>query len=249
MDITNRETIAQRLAETYQGSRLPNPWERVQEYQRVIEYTAEHPNLGSSAVSTRLELPRSRIRPWMDDGAKPDPVRALEIAEGYGWLDLENGAPPFEGLNILVAWIFAAGSLRGDYYVPSFTIPDESYEVLKTALELANAPPHRRERDDEDSRATEVFIADDGTVFGRLLSALGAPVGEKHDERQLELPLYLAQAPELTRLAFARTYVWHRGTQRDRENTPIQITEQRSKQYRRELQAFLNGLIAGAVHG
>lgn len=83
MDITDHETVARALADTYRGGYAPDPWERVTEYQRVLEYTAEHPNKGSSAVASALELPRGRIRPWMD-GARPDPVCAIQTAEEHG---------------------------------------------------------------------------------------------------------------------------------------------------------------------
>jgi len=50
------------------------------------------PELGSSALATRLKLPRSRIRPWLE-GSVPDPVRAIERATAYGWLNAEYGDP------------------------------------------------------------------------------------------------------------------------------------------------------------
>jgi len=113
MNITDRQLVARALTETYTGGYAPDPWERVTEYQRVLEYTAKHPNKGSTAVATALELPRGRIRPWMD-GARPDPVRAIQTAEAHGWLDLDHGAAPFTGLNTLVARIFSAGAIARD---------------------------------------------------------------------------------------------------------------------------------------
>jgi hypothetical protein len=77
MDITGRQNVSQVLARTYGGDR--DGWERVTEYQRVLEYTGKHPDKGSSAVASAVGLPRGRIRPWIDDGARPDPVFPLVV--------------------------------------------------------------------------------------------------------------------------------------------------------------------------
>lgn len=250
MDITDREALARRLSETYTGGRYTDPWESVEEYFDVLEYTARFPNKGSAAVANALELPRSRIRPWMDDGSRPDPVRAVQVAEEREWLDLDWESTPFTGLNVLVAWIFSSGSLGEHYYTPQFHVTDETLLVLETALDAANAPPHTIERVDDDRRGMEVHITEHRTIFGRFLHILGAPVGPKNQQTHIELPPYLANAPEAARLQFARTYVWHRGTSRpDKPTRPVQITEERPAQYRKELEAFLNRLVPGEVSG
>ena len=77
------------LASTYPRDGELEAWARVQEYRRVQSFCAEHPEKGSHVVSTALELPRSRIRPWVDGDAKPDPVRAIDSARDRGWLDVD----------------------------------------------------------------------------------------------------------------------------------------------------------------
>jgi hypothetical protein len=77
------------FARTYGRSDSRDGWDRVQDYRRVIEYTAEHPKKGSQAVATALEIPLERIRPWIDDEARPDPVRGIQTTEAHGWLDLD----------------------------------------------------------------------------------------------------------------------------------------------------------------
>ena len=249
MDITDRTVVARALAEQYRGGRYAKPWEYVEQYREVLDYTARKPNLGSSAVAARLNLPRSRIRPWMD-GAQPDPVRAIETAETYGWLDLEYGECPFHGLNILVAWIFAGGSIN-QAFTPSFTVDDEEMlAVLARVCECANTPAARIERADDDGRATEAVIEREASVFGRLLVALGAPVGVKATDGELVLPAYLMGAPEQTRLAFARTVVWHRGTKCSAPNYPIQVREVRGEKYWAQLRWLFESLVgADAIGG
>ena len=249
MDVTDRTAVARALAEQYRGGRYAKPWEVVEQYREVLDYTARKPNLGSSAVAARLDLPRSRIRPWMN-GSRPDPVRAIETAEDYGWLDLEYGECPFRGLNVLVAWVFAAGSIGESNYVPSFTVDDEdALAVFEDVCECVDTPPFRVERSDESERPTEVFFQKDATVFGRLLVALGAPAGNKGPNEEIVLPPYLMGAPEGTRLAFARTVVWHRGAESTTVNYPLQVCEQRSERYWSQLRWLFEALVGDGVRG
>ena len=78
------------LARTYRSRSYADPWELVEDYWRVLESAARRPELGSQALASRLDLPRSRIRPWIRKPnadrkpARPDPVRAIQVAEGHG---------------------------------------------------------------------------------------------------------------------------------------------------------------------
>jgi len=58
---------------------IPTRGEKVEDYQRVQKYAAEHQDAGRTAVGNALELPPGRVRGWLD-GAKPDPVRGIETA-------------------------------------------------------------------------------------------------------------------------------------------------------------------------
>lgn len=100
MDLSDRTYRAQALARTYGGDR--DGWERLTEYQRVLEWRGTHPQKGSQAAASALDLPRGRIRPWFD-GAKPDPVHAVDTAEANGWLDAQPSDRVFEALSVLSA--------------------------------------------------------------------------------------------------------------------------------------------------
>jgi hypothetical protein len=242
MNVTDRVAVSKALARTHGGDR--DGWVRVEEYQRVLEHTADHPNQGSAAVSAAVGLPRGRIRPWVDDGARPDPVRTIQRAEGHGWLDLDWRAPPFTGLNVLVAWIFSGGSVNRSF-MPRFSIGDaDEDERLSTAFGHLGIDYRIIERGGRHGREAEPTTA--ATTLGRLLVALGAPQGTKHRDATLSLPDYLGAAPFPTRLDFARTYVQNRGVLRpDNPKRPIQIREERSDTYRAELSRYLRD-VAGA---
>lgn len=240
-DIRDRTQVAKALANTYPGDR--SGWERVLEYQEVIEYSAAHPRQKSTAISSALDVPRSRIRPWIDNDAKPDPVHAVEAAESYRWLDLDWDTSPFTAINQLVAWIFAGGSIRTQF-VPIFTASTARERNHLERLFESLSLEYRVVREDESGRATELIPEEHSTVLGRLLVVLGAPKGVKNDQTSMSLPPYLRTAPETTRLQFARMYVFLRGVERDdRPNWPVQISEKRHPDFKDELRALFTGLL------
>jgi hypothetical protein len=126
--------LSKKLARTYNDAH--DGWERVQEYQRVLEYTAENPNKGSSAVAKALDLPRGRIRSWVDGGSRPDPVRGIQAAEGNGWLNLGWNDRQLAALNVLVAWIFSGGSITTETYGPRFVINEQTRDTIERALDI-----------------------------------------------------------------------------------------------------------------
>lgn len=68
------------VARTYSHPSYDDPWNAVEDHRRVIAYVAEHPTRGSQAIATALDLPRGRIRPWLEDGAMPDGRRTITVA-------------------------------------------------------------------------------------------------------------------------------------------------------------------------
>lgn len=218
-------------------------YDAVREYQEVQKYAASHPDQGSQAVATAVDLPRSRVRPWLN-GSKPDPARALDRLARHGWDDLAWTTAPFTGLNVLVAWIFAGGSIN-QAWIPRFAVnSDRERAVLDAACANANVEGTYR-REAATDRSTEFDVGVDGSVLGRLLAVLGAPVGAKYPDRELRLPRYLEGAPYHTRLDFGRTYVLCRGTLRpDRPTSPIQLEEKRSPEFSRALKHSLTDLTA-----
>ncbi|AFZ73673.1 hypothetical protein [Natronobacterium gregoryi] len=229
------------LARTYHSRSYTDAYEAVEDYRRVTQYASDHPRKGSGAVSTALELPRSRIRPWLDD-SKPNPVRAIETARNYGWLECTYDSPAFDPLNTLVASVFSGGSITADHYQPSFPLDDQDNRVVD-ALELTDVEYEIIE--DRDGRADEVRPTDDGTVLGRVLTVLGAPTGPKAAQ-PLSLPSYLEDAPADVRKQFVDVYLEHRAVEYRGKDT-LCIQEQRNREYLAGLAALLDDVADGGV--
>ncbi|MEF8863973.1 MAG: hypothetical protein V5A40_19830, partial [Haloarculaceae archaeon] len=220
-------------------------WERVEEYQRVLEWRGKYPNKGSSAAASALDLPRSRIRPWFE-GSKPDPVHAVDTAEQHGWLDARPGDRILEALSVLHAWVYAGGSIEQRHYVPTFAVGSDDPRDLAIEALRAVGLDATVARADEPGRATEVRPAGDGgSHLGRFLhGVLGAPVGPKNERSDIEIPAWLTAVGASTRLRWARVYVVLRSTRIDdtRHGYSRLIKEERSRSFRRAFGELLSGL-------
>ena len=233
MRLSDRESRAQAFARTYRGDH--DGWERIEEYQRVLEWRGENPNRGSSAAASALEIPRERIRPWFD-GSKPDPVHAVETAETHSWLDARPGDRVFEALSVLHTWVYAGGSIDQESYVPTFAVGDaDPRDLAVTALRTVGLDTSL-ERASESGRATEVRPAGDGrSHLGRYLhGVLGAPIGSKNERSDITVPSWLREAGASTRLRWVRVYVTLRGTPIDenQHGYALQLKEERSHDFR-----------------
>lgn len=202
------------LARTYTHRSYDDPWEAVTDYWRVMAAAERHPDAGSAALATKLDLPRTRIRPWLDDGATPSPVNAILTAHERGWFVDDLSLPATEGtaLATFVAWVFAGGSITRDF-VPQFVL--RSSDRYASLGRLADAADYLgvelTERQRLEGRSNEFVPASDASIFGRVLHAAGAPVGPKA-EQPLELPTWLADGPMNVKRAAAVTYVGERMT-------------------------------------
>ena len=239
----NTKTLSPKsLARTYSVPHRSDSWEAVEDYQRYLEVAAQNPDSGSGALSTKLEMPRGRIRSW-DNGSKPDPVRAVEVAEERDWF----GGPTtdeFAALNQLVAWIFSGGSITTDTFAPHFAVDDATESRVTDALDTLGLD-WRRERADESDRATEIVPTDHASVLGRALVVLGAPQGEKSEQSKFSLPEYLDDAPDEIRAEFVDVYVRNRYTDHDRQ--VMGFREDRSEAYLRKLASLIEDVAGESV--
>lgn len=237
------EPTAQSIARTYPERVYEDPWDRVLEYRRVRSYSADRPNMGSSAISTALDLPRGRIRPWLNGGA-PESVKAIQTAIDHNWLDPEPDSEMALRLIELLAHVLAGGSIAKEHPVVSLSPGRRvSVDELRTAFERADIEPAVRHADD-DHRATEVVATTDGVALGRCLITMGAPRGSK---TQLDaLPGILDEVPEATRTAFVNIYAKHRAAEQKGKMT-LRITEQRPRSYLEDLAALFQSVTSGTV--
>jgi hypothetical protein len=239
------------LAATYHTTGDLTPWQRVQEYRRVSDYSSEHQNKGSQAVATALDLPRSRIRPWVDNDSKPDPVHAIDTARELGWLDVDPNSQHGHAWTRLVAWIYAGGSIATTDYQPTFYAREDTQQgglsmpevdVLAQALQTIGLKHQFVNRTDVydggqqsiGKRATEIIPTEHRTLLGRCLAAADAPVGEKNTTHPSSLPNWLQESSIEGRRVFARIYLLTRAAIREHEPRFV-IREQRPDSYHEEL--------------
>lgn len=234
------EPTARSLARTYSDRVYPDPWEKVEDYQRVQTYMAEHPDAGRTAVGRALDLPSGRVRGWIN-GGQPDPVRGINTANGYGWIDPDSDM--FGALIELLAHILAGGSIDGRFVPAISTARRVDRTMLVDMFETVGVSTNIRHAD-RDGRTTELYPAADASVLGRCLVAMGAPQGAK---TALDaVPAVVWESPESIRRQFVEVYVAHRGLHFETKAT-TRIQEERPKSYIVDLYKLINGSVSSHV--
>jgi len=228
------------FAGTYNTPGYADPMESVDDYRRYQREWATS-ELGSAAISTRMELPRGRIRSW-EDGSKPDVVNGIETALERQWLEQPLDSDSFAALNRLVAGVFSGGSINTETYEPSFSAPDEWVDQqLRADLETLGAGC--RVAMSNSGNVEELRPESDASVLGRVLVALGSPQGPKAETaRRLPAYLYGESSTNRIRREFVRVYVANRGV-RVEDKGFVQIQEERSDRYREALAALLQSVV------
>jgi len=220
------------LARTFDGGAYDDATQALEQYRKATRYASKH-DVGSGATASALDLPRSRLRTWIDDDGAPDAVNCIERARANSWLEVTYDDSTFPGLNALVANVFSGGSITTGTYSPSFALNHRGEDShVFDALDVAGVE-YETIRDKEQSRATEARPTSDGTVLGRVLATLGAPIGPKTDAR-LELPDYLEGAPDEVKRLFVVCYLENRASEFDNKAT-LQVHEDRNRSYHEQL--------------
>lgn len=233
------EPTAKSLSRTYSDRVYPDPWEKVLDYRRVREYTAENPDAGRVRVGRALDLPPGRVRGWLKDTV-PDPVRGINAAIDHGWLDPDPDGETAAALVELLAHVLAGGSITARNYSPGVA-PGERVgaEEIRNAFERTGVETRTR-NEDAPGRASEIVPTCDGTVLGRCLVAMGAPAGEKTTLKQF--PAVVWDVPRSVRRSFAQIYVRHRGLKYpDKSTTRVQV--KRPDSFIAELRDVLNDVL------
>ncbi len=234
------------LANTYASRSYNTAYQRVILYRKAQRAKTRHPEKGSQALATQLGVDRNAIREWVDGDSVPNPVRAIQITDRRGWLDLDYDSLAFEPLNRLVAWVFSGGSIDSERNVPVFVINASSEaDALQADLDALGVGYTAAHSDDPD-RSTEIQPAEDAAVLGRVLSILGAPVGSKSGTA-LSLPAYLEDAPTTIRREFVDVYLSNRG-QRHPDKATMTLRETRPQQYLNDLAALFEDVASAPVN-
>jgi hypothetical protein len=133
-----------------------------------------------------------------------------------------------------------------DTYRPYFAVDsDDAFDRTIVACQLVGVD-YEITHADTVGRATEIRISTDGAILGRILTVLGAPLGEKANQDDLSLPDYLDDTGQHLRLDFARTYVLNRGVVHDDKAT-LTISEDRPQHYQDEVAVFLEDTLGETV--
>lgn len=230
---------AQDLARTYDPPSYEDAWACVTDYQRVLEHAADHPEQRSSAVSSRLDLPRGRIRPWLN-GARPDVVRGVQTAEANGWIANHETRETERALVQLAAWVLSGGSLHlGDAPHVYFSLnhDDGHFEQIAAAAGIDYNVVAR----DSEARGTEARPTTDGAVLARVLAAMDVPSDATAKQNAVSLPEFVDGLDSDLREAFARIYVLNRGAQHAHADT-IEIHEDRPETYLEDVAELLRSV-------
>jgi hypothetical protein len=227
------------LARTYHSA-YDDAYEAILDYRRVQSYQESHPDAGSYKVAKALELPRGRIRGWMDRTV-PDALRGVRRAEELGWFGIDpNDAddPLLKPIIQLLSGIYAGGSIRSSGWTPHWTV-NGPVEHIKEALDNLNIE-YRQTRVQDPQRATELVPRSDGSLLGRSLSVLGAPTQSKNESSLDALPEYLFELPLKIRREFTRVYIAYR---RSGDSQTISLQENRSESYHRDLALLISDVV------
>lgn len=232
----------QAFARTYNPVSHADAWDLVFEYDRVMRVASRNPNKGSGALASQLEMPRGRLRTWVDDGGAPDVVRGLETAADHGWFA--------DDLDVTIAWatlyagILGGGSIDVTGYRPHWTAtPGAAADRIESALDTLGVGSQTHSRDD---RPDEIQPASDQSILGRALEALNAPVGTKNTETVEPVPAWLQEAPREARLAAVEVLVLYRGQGYSEKDT-VSLFEERSDAYRRSVVGLIESVVDGDV--
>jgi len=236
-DPSDYETFVAVFARSY--SHDSDPAEIVDIYHRFQDYTAKHPNAGSSKTANALDVKRSHIRRWFD-GAVPYVVQGLQTAETNGWIPMEFESRMFGAMNKLVAWVFSSGSIHGERWMPMFVVDNEQQRArLTQLLDTVGCGVTEPDTASERVSGTGLGPTPNGAVVGRVLHSLGAPVGLEKRSSELTLPAYLDEAPPYIQHGFLKTYLRNRQRDRDRDKPWLSFGEDRHEQYQRQLVALI----------
>jgi hypothetical protein len=182
------------------------------------------------AVAQALDLPRGRVRPWLN-GKQPDAARAVTVARERGWIDPDLDSETFRGLNACVAWCLSGGSVGATNYVPRFILwSDADRDRLEriataTGVDLTTLRSLAADTD----RPAECKPAEHGCVLGRVLAVLGVPVGYQRSMNRSILPPYIERMPRLLQEEFVRV-VAHNNDAFDADG-PVTICTDRPESY------------------
>jgi len=230
------------FARTYDGGDYDDAWAAVQQYRRAITYHRDHPEAGTAKVMRVSGAPRNSVVSWINDGATPLVVQGLHTAYDYNILEIDYS--DITPLNVLVAASLSSGTIDARNHQPMFTVDSLENSLVVNSLELVGVG--YQELETGTGEAPNIAPADDAAVLGRVLEALGVPIGGKTDANELALPPYLEDAPIAIRRQFVDIYLENRG-QPKADSDGLAIKEDRTQAYQEQLASLIESVAGESV--
>lgn len=169
--------------------------EKVWQYRRSFELKKR--GLSVTKIAKKLNTPRHRIDTWFYKEVKPISIKAIELAKKKKWLPCSTKDKKFKTMLDIFAWIYGDGHLHKDGYVALSgqrkdleKIRNRIYKDLKLKSTIVWDPGKAVNTSKDTCKLT---ILEGCRKFGRLLIALGAPVGKKV-HRDFYIPDWLMRA-------------------------------------------------------
>lgn len=238
---------AEDVARTYSSD--PNPVQTLGQFRKAHELRSNHPDWPRAKIARDVGRPPSAVRRWLVDGSKPRVVQAIDNAKERNWLPLYADDRVFPAFNHLVAWIFAGGSISADVFRPTFSIDHRLHRPLLSQAFATLGLDCNTVRHEEKTETLDISLEarpEPGPLLGRVLHALGAPVGVKA-KQDLSLPDYLHSISPSQRRAFARVYAINRGSIANPSGAGFAIVTRRQTAFFQELQDFFRDVTGESV--
>lgn len=173
------------FASTYRRQKRPSGYRYAQLYEHVQASAAPPATVAEQHAGLTAEMVRSWRR-----GHTPRVYQALAAARSHGWLSASPESETAQTLTALLAWIFANGTLRSTSYYPVFRMSNPDQRAIFNGHAETLGISYSLARVTDPDRTTEAHPGDDGSVLGRVLYTLGAPLGAKSETPCLP-PVYL----------------------------------------------------------
>lgn len=239
---TDTDATKKAVVRTYNSLSYADPLDAVQDYERVQAAAVKHPNKGSAALRSIVNLPRFRIRSWVDSDGVPDCYRGLQTTLAHHWIIDNWGSPIAKAMNSLAAWVLSSGSINDNWELV-FVTTDHRREIdsLQSYADTIGSPLSRT-RDNHTERPMERQPTEDGAVLGRVLHTW---TGEGIQKRNHSPVSHLSQLrPHHFAKQFCQIYIQQRGSDAHHSPNFLQISATRYAQFRRDLKSCLQRVVS-----
>jgi len=170
------------ILETYPKSSQ----EIVKQYYKVLELRKSGKRIGSLTISRKLKVPQSRIKNWIYENKKPEPLHILETLKENNLIPLvlDENDEKFLFLVRLCAFSFGDGHIEhkknGNITRFLFYGKKEDLEVIRRELKIFCKLNSIVEKNAHNKNGYRIKPSGNGgAALARLLVAMGAPIGDK----------------------------------------------------------------------